>query len=123
VQHSVRVRVVGLAAVALTAAGCGGGVENTPSAATGGAFAGSSTAPTGPGGTTTSPGEPEISAQEAQAIALEVVGGGWILKTQTEDRDDVLVTWEVTVVAPTGQQRKVTVDITNGSVVGDELED
>jgi Peptidase propeptide and YPEB domain len=129
VQRCVRLSVPGLAlAVALVASGCSGSEDSDLSPAAGSPAGGSSVGPIAPIGSpgtssTARTGEPEVTAQEAQDIALETVGGGWILKTEAEDQDDVLVAWEVTVVAPTGEHREVTVDITNGNVLGHDVDD
>jgi len=86
--------------------------------------------------------EPEVTAQEAQATALEAVGGGWILETKIEERDDdpdedrdsydsdgdddfepAVDVWQVTVVSPDGLRRQVSVDLTGGSVLDSRVDD
>ena len=132
----VRVGAAGLA-VAFLASGC----AQTPR--------GLAAPPTG-GAATSSPGstgavqEPEVTAQEAQATALDAVGGGWILETKIEERDDdpdgdtwegddpgerddefeaAVDVWEVTVVSPDGLRRTVSVDLTGGSVLDTRVDD
>jgi len=67
--------------------------------------------------------EPEVSLEEAQDIALEAVGGGQVTAAEIEDLDDVAWVWEVDLVTSTGERRTVSVHVTNGSVVGNELDD
>ncbi len=83
-----------------------------------------------------------MTAQEAQATALDTVGGGWILETRIEERDDdpdeesdgvdwdgdedfepPVDVWEVTVVSPDGLRRTVSVDLTGGSVLDNRVND
>jgi uncharacterized membrane protein YkoI len=140
VQNGMRVGAAGIA-VALLTAGCSetprssgapptGGAA-TPAAATAGAVA-----------------EPPVSAQEAQEKALDAVGGGWVLETAIEERDDdrdrdddregpdwdgdddvdddfeaEVDVWEVTVVGPDGLRHRVSVDLTAGSVLDDRVDD
>jgi hypothetical protein len=66
------------------------------------------------------------------------VGGGWILETKIEDRDDdpddhdgdgdddfeaPVDVWEITVVSPDGLRRTVSVDLTGGKVLDSRVGD
>ncbi len=134
-QHGVRVGAAGLA-VTFVAAGCAEAPQSVAAPPTGGAATSSSAA----AGATFS--GPEVTAQEAQTTALDAVGGGWILETKIEERDDDpdddrdgtdwdgdddfephVDVWEVTVVLPDRQRYKVSVDVTNGSVLDNRLDD
>ena len=119
-------------AVALLIAGCSEAPEGVAAAAA-----------TGPATSSAgSPGslrEPDVTAQEAQATALDAVGGGWILETKIEERDDdpdeddddpeddefepPVDVWEVTVVSPDGLRRTVSVDLTGGKVLDSRVDD
>jgi len=88
---------------------------------------------------------PDVTAQEAQATALHAVGGGWILETKIEERDGdnadsndrentgpgegdgafvaAVDVWEVTVVGPDGLRHKVSVAMTDGSVLDSRVDD
>jgi hypothetical protein len=137
-QYGIRVGVGGLA-VALLTAGC---AADTPQ--------GFAAPPTGAAGTPVAgpatPGRepPPVTAQEAQATALEELGGGWILETTIEGRDDDrddddrddddwfdddddfeadVDVWEVTVVGSDGLRRTVSVDLTGGSVLDSRVDD
>jgi hypothetical protein len=135
VQHGARVGAVGLA-VTFVAAGCAEAPQSVAAPPTGGAAATSPSAPSA------SFSGPEVTAQEAQTTALEAVGGGWILETKIEERDDDpdddtggtdwdgdddfephVDVWEVTVVLPDRQRYKVSVDVTNGSVLDNRVDD
>jgi hypothetical protein len=131
----IRVGAAGLA-VAFLAAGCGEEPQPAGAPPTG---AGATPA-TGPGGALQ---EPPVTAQEAQTAALEAVGGGWILETTIEERDDDrdddrddgpdwdgdddfeadVDVWEVTVVGPDGLRHLVSVDLTGGSVLDSRVDD
>jgi uncharacterized membrane protein YkoI len=129
VPNQFRIGAAGCAA-ALLAAGCTEAPESITAAAT----AGPATSSNG------APGwlrEPEVTAQEAQATALAAVGGGWILQTKIEERDDdpgdhdgddddfeaPVDVWEITVVSPDGLHRTVSVDLTGGKVLDSRVDD
>jgi hypothetical protein len=132
-QHVIRVGAAGLA-LALLTAGCGEEPRNFGAPPTG---AGATPA----AGTAGPVPEPEVTAQEAQAKALDALGGGWILETKIEERDDDrddgddddwggdddfeadVDVWEVTVVSPDGLRRTVSVDLAGGSVLDSRVDD
>src|SRR5688572_18358593 len=117
VPHQVRIGVAGSAiALTLLAAACADSRNNAPSPATA-AAAPASTAPVPP-----SVGA-QLTAQDAESIALETVGSGQVLDTEVDDMEIEVQVWEVTVVTAEGLHRKVTVDMTNGSILGDEVDD
>jgi uncharacterized membrane protein YkoI len=111
VEHRVRVDLAGLTVALPLVAGCDGDDADDQS-------------PVG-GGTTppTSSLETAVTLDEAQDIAMEAVGGGQVLEAEIGDIDDVVRVWEVTVVTQRGERREVSVDVTNGSVVGNVLDD
>ncbi len=114
-----RIGVAGSAvALALLAAACAGSADSGPSPATAGAPA--STAPSAP--TPPSVGT-QLSAQDAEAIALETVGDGQVLNTEIDDVEIKVQVWEVTVVTAEGVHRKISIDLSNGSILGDEVDD
>jgi hypothetical protein len=116
VPHQVRIGVAGSAiALTLLAAACADSRNNAPSPAT--AAAPASTAPVPP-----SAGA-QFSAEDAESIALETVGSGQVLNTEVDDMEIEVQVWEVTVVTAEGLHRKVTVDMTSGSILGDEVDD
>jgi uncharacterized membrane protein YkoI len=122
------------------AAGCAvallAGCSDTPEGLSAAAATGPVTSPSGPPGSLR---QPEVTAQEAQATALDVVGGGWILETKIEERDDdpdqdrddyddddfeaPVDVWEVTVVSSDGLRRTVSVDLTGGKVLDSRVDD
>ncbi len=115
-SDGIRIGVVG-SAVALTlfAAACGGSDDSGLSPATAGAPAPTAAAPPSAG--------PQLSAQDAEAIALETVGGGQVLNTEVDDVEIKVQVWEVTVVTDGGLHRQISIDMTNGSILGDEVDD
>jgi uncharacterized membrane protein YkoI len=119
VQLRIRIRRVGAAvAVAFLAASCGSDAsdENRPPplpAAAGTTFAGSTFSPAAPG----------VSVEDAMARALDAVGGGEVLETDADEFEIVVQVWEVTVLAPDGARRKVSIDMTNGNVLGNDWDD
>jgi hypothetical protein len=115
-----RIRRAGAAvAVALLAAACAASDENSPSPLPVGAGTSTPAAPASP-----PPGvAPEVSAEDAMAIALDAVGGGQVLETDDDEFEVVVQVWEVTVLAPDGVRRQVSIDMTNGSVMGNEADD
>ena len=120
-NHRLRISRAGAAvAMALLAAACGGDSDDenraTLPVAAGTSSAASTTAP----GAT---GTGEISAEDAASIALDEVGGGQVVETDIEDFEIVVQVWEITVVGSDGVRRKVTVDMTNGSVVSNQVDD
>jgi hypothetical protein len=118
VKHVVRVGVVSPAvAVALLVTACDSSFQDNPFPARGGA-ATASLAPS-PG----SPAAPEVTAQEAQDIALAAVGGGLIMSTEIEEEDDLFHVWEVVVLTSDGLRREVSVDIADGRVLANDVED
>ena len=133
-RKPVRIGAAGFAVAVLTA-GCAAMPSSSAAPPTGGAV----TASNGP---TDSLQEPDVTAQEAQAAALDAVGGGWILETKIEERDDepdgndrepagegeaefvaAVDVWEVTVVGPDGLHHKVSVAMTDGSVLDSRVDD
>ena len=66
---------------------------------------------------------PRITIGEAEAIALEVVGDGWVDRIEADDLDDVLPVWEVSVEISAGVDRELTLDMSDGRVLRDELYD
>lgn len=139
--HVTRVGVAGVG-IALATAGCAG--TPLPSGAP----------PVGAGAPATDVGVapveapvgslpgPPVTAEEAQASALEAVGGGWILETKIEERDDdpdddrddddwggggdfepAVDVWEVTVVGPDDLRHTVSVDLAGGSVLDNRVDD
>ena len=120
-QHRTRVRRAGTAvAVALLAAACGGDPDDT------------SPAPLAVGAGTSAPALPaspaptaalQMSAEDAVAIALDAVGGGQVLETDADEFEVVIQVWEVTVLGPDGVRRQVSIDMTNGSVLGNDRDD
>jgi hypothetical protein len=123
VPHQVRIVVAGSGvALTLLAAACGGSDESDPSPATAGVPgpAAQSTTPTAP--VPPSAGA-QLSAQDAEAIALGTVGGGQVLNTEVDDVEIKVQVWEVTVATPDGLHRQVSIDMSNGSILGDEVDD
>jgi hypothetical protein len=119
VQHRFRIRRAGPAvAVALLAAACAASDENNPSPLPVGAGTSPPASPASPPATA-----PEVSAEDAMAIALDAVGGGQVLETDDDEFEVVVQVWEVTVLAPDGVRRQVSIDMTNGSVMGNEADD
>ena len=113
--HQVRMGVAGSAiALTLLAAACADSRGNAPAPA---AAPAPSTAPVPPSSGT------QLSAQDAETIALDTVGSGQVLNTEVDDMEIEVQVWEVTVVTAEGLHRKVTVDMTNGSILGDEVDD
>ena len=120
-QRRLRIRRTGTAvAVALLAAACGGAADETspPSLPVGAA----TTAPVAPGSHAPTVAL-EVSAEDAVAIALDAVGGGQVLETDADEFDVVIQVWEVTVLAPDGTRHQVSIDMRDGSVVGNETDD
>jgi hypothetical protein len=133
VHQAVRVGAAGLAITFLTT-GCAEEPQSVAAPPTGGAATSST------GAVVPFP-EPEVTAQEAQATALNTVGGGWIAETKIEegdhdrdgdDRDDdgdnddfeaPVDVWEIRVVLPDGRRHQVSVDMSNGSVLDNRLDD
>jgi uncharacterized membrane protein YkoI len=128
----------------LGAALCGaallaGGCTEAPQSIADAAVTGPATTSAGPPGTPGSLREPAVTAQEAQATALAAVGGGWILETKIEERDDdpdgdrdenadddfeaPVDVWEVTIVSTDGLRRTVSVDLTGGKVLDSRVDD
>lgn len=100
-QHRVRSGLAGTSATVvllLTVSGCG--------------------APAGPAGS----GD-DIGAEEAEAIAREVSGGGRVETVEIDDSSGATRVWEVTLVAPDGERREITIDPADGTVLGDEPDD
>jgi hypothetical protein len=133
-RNGIRIGAAGLA-VALLTAGCAATPQSVAAPPTGSAGA----PPTGPTGPSQ---EPDVTAQEAQATALDSVGGGWILETKIEERDDDadeagevadagegddfeadVDVWEVTVGSPDGLRRTISVAMTDGSVLDSRVDD
>ena len=116
-RHVFRIRTAGAAvAVALLAAACGTFDDDDPAplpAATGTALP-PTAVPTG---------TPDVSAEDAVAIALEAVGGGEVVETDIDEFDVVINVWEITLVTPDGVRRQVTVDMGSGSIVANEVDD
>jgi hypothetical protein len=143
-RKPVRMGAAGLAVAVLTA-GCAAMPSSSAAPPTGGAVTASKptgAAVTASNGPTDSLQEPDVTAQEAQAAALDAVGGGWILETKIEERDDepdgndrepagegeaefvaAVDVWEVTVVGPDGLHHKVSVAMTDGSVLDSRVDD
>ena len=116
-RHVTRIRTAGTAvAVALLAAACGTFADDDPAplpAATGTVLP-PTAVPTG---------TPDVSAEDAVAIALDAVGGGDVVETDVDEFDVVINVWEITVVTPDGLRRQVTVDMRSGTIVENELDD
>ena len=112
--HTARVALAGLA-VAFAMLGCDSDSDDDGAGRIPASAAGPASPPT--------PFEPEVDLGEAQDIALEVVGGGQVVEASIEDVDDPVRVWEVTVLSATGERRQITVDVTSGSVLGNELDD
>jgi hypothetical protein len=115
VHHRFRVSWAGtIVALALVVAACGGDSgDDDP-------------APLPVGATTSVPAvtaAPEVTADDAMAIALEAVGGGQVVETDADEFEVVIQVWEITVVGPDGVRRQVSVDMTNGTVLGNEVDD
>lgn len=66
---------------------------------------------------------PVICWEEAEAAALDHVGGGEVLVTEIDDHDGDIHVWEVTVLAPDGRHLEVTVDMKTAAVIGSEVDD
>ena len=130
VRNGLQIGAAGCA-VALLAAGCSEAREGVAAAAATGPATSSAGSPG-------SPREPDVTAQEAQATALDAVGGGWILETKIEERDDdpddhdddgdddfdpPVDVWEITVVSTDGSRRTVSVDLTGGKVLDSRVDD
>jgi uncharacterized membrane protein YkoI len=64
-----------------------------------------------------------VSAEEAVAIALDAVGGGQVVGTDIDEFEIAIQVWEITVLAPDGLRREVSVDMRNGSIVGTDADD
>jgi hypothetical protein len=101
-------------ALTVLAAACAGPGNSDPSPAT-------AAAP--PSAPVTPSAGAQLSAQDAEAIALETVGSGQVLSTEVDDVEIKIQVWEVTVATADGLQRKVSVDMSNGSILGDEVDD
>jgi uncharacterized membrane protein YkoI len=54
------------------------------------------------------------------AIALDTVGGGDVVGTDADEFEVVIQVWEITILATDGVRRQVSVDMTNGTVMGNE---
>jgi hypothetical protein len=116
-HHRSRIRRAGAAvAAALLASACAGSGDLDP-------------APLPIAAATTSPGlppappsavAPEVSAEEAMSIALDEVGGGAVVETDADEFEIEIQVWEITVLAPDGVRREVSVDMTTGNVMGNE---
>jgi ABC-type glycerol-3-phosphate transport system substrate-binding protein len=121
VQHRLRIRRAGAAvAVALTAAACGGASDQpSPSPLPVAATTSSPASTASP----SAPAAPEVSADEAMTIALDAVGGGEVQETDVDEFEVVIQVWEVTVVTPEGGRRQVSIDMRNGSIIGNEADD
>jgi ABC-type glycerol-3-phosphate transport system substrate-binding protein len=121
VQHRLRITRAGAAvAVALTAAACGGAPdEPSPSPLPVGATTSSPASTASP----SAPAAPEVSAEEAVTIALDAVGGGEVQETDVDEFEVVIQVWEVSVVTPEGVRRQVSIDMRNGSIIGNEADD
>ena len=107
-------------AVALLAVSCAGGSDETsppPLPVAAGTSAPVSSVPSAPTATL------DVSAEDAVAIALDAVGGGQVLETDADEFDVVIQVWEVTVLAPDGTRRQVSIDMRDGRVMGNEAED
>jgi uncharacterized membrane protein YkoI len=121
VQHRIRIWRAGTAvAVALVAAACAGDSDQTspPPLPVG--------AETSAPASTASPAPTAalaMSAEEAVTIALDAVGGGQVVETDVDEFEVVIQVWEITVLAPDGVRRQVSIDMRDGSVVGNEADD
>jgi hypothetical protein len=122
VQHRFRIRRAGaVVAVALLAAACAASDENNPSPLPVGAGTSSPAAPVVPA--SPPPGAaPEVSAEDAMTIAVDAVGGGQVLETDADEFEVAIQVWEITVLAPDGTRRQVSVDMTTGNVMGNETD-
>ncbi len=120
-QHRIRVRRAGTAvAVALLAAACAGNSdESSPPPLPVGAGTSAPAFPASPAPTAAL----AMSAEEAVTIALDAVGGGEVVETDVDEFDVVIQVWEVTVLAPDGTRHQVSIDMRDGSVVGNEADD
>ena len=120
-QHRTRVRRAGTAAaVALLAAACAGtSDESGPPPLPVGAGTSAPASPSSPAPTATL----AMSAEEAVTIALDAVGGGEAVETDVDEFEVVIQVWEVTVLAPDGTRHQVSIDMRDGSVVGNETDD
>ena len=119
-QHR-RIRRAGTAvAVALLAASCAGASDETSppplpvAAGTSAPVSSASSAPTA---------ALEVSAEDAVAIALDAVGGGQVLETDADEFEVVIQVWEVSILMPDGARRQVSIDMRDGTVMGNEAED
>jgi uncharacterized membrane protein YkoI len=115
VRHVFGIRSAGTAvAVVLLTAACSGDSDDDQSA------------PPLPVATATSlppSSAPDVSADDAVAIALDAVGGGEVLETDIDEFDVEINVWEITVVTPDGVRRTVTVDMGSGSIIANEVDD
>jgi hypothetical protein len=119
VQQRFRIRRAGaVVAAALLAAACAASGEDNPSPLPVAAGTSAPVAPASP-----PPGvAPEVSAEDAMAIALDAVGGGQVLETDADEFEVAIQVWEITVLAPDGMRRQVSVDMTTGNVMGNETD-
>jgi hypothetical protein len=120
VEHRRIRRAATAVAVALLAASCAG-ASDEPKPPPPPAAAGTS-APVSPAPSTPT-AAPEVAAEDAVAIALDTVGGGQVLETDADEFHLVIQVWEVTIVTPDGVRRQVSIDMRDGSVIGNEAED
>jgi uncharacterized membrane protein YkoI len=129
VTHRVRACSTFVAGVLVT--GCSAAAPTQPAAdpAPAGATQAQEPAPAGATGgdpqpAAPAPAEPSpgITAGEAEIIALETVGGGWVDRIEADDLDDLRRVWEVDVVTPAGD-RELVLDMSDGRVLRDEPDD
>ena len=126
-NHRVGVQV-GAAAAVLFLAGCSAAPPGQPVALADAGGPSESARPEPPASTVAGAGPPSepgprITIGEAEAIALEVVGDGWVDRIEADDLDDVLPVWEVSVEISAGVDRELTLDMSDGRVLRDELDD
>ena len=126
-NHRVGVHVISAATVLLLA-GCSAATPMRPVAAADTGEPSGSVRPGSPASTVAGTGapsrpSPRITIAEAEAIALEAVGGGWVDRIEADDLDDVLPVWEVSVEISAGVDRELTLDMSDGRVLRDELDD
>jgi hypothetical protein len=118
-QYRIRIGRAGTAvAVALVAAACAGSPDGDRSVLPAAPGTSAPVSPAAPTGTT-----PSVSAEDAMALALDAVGGGQVLETDVDEFEVVIQVWEVTVLAPDGVRRQVSIDMTNGTVMGNDSDD
>ena len=119
-QHRIRIGRAGtVAGVVLLAAACAGSPEGGDRALLPAATGTSAPAPIPVPSATT----PEVSAEDAVTIALDAVGGGQVVETDIDEFEIAIQVWEITVVGPDGVRRDVSVDMRNGSIVGNDADD